>query len=166
LADWQFLARVAYAQQVFFVGTCPFAFLRRAMRPATVSDPMLPHLLPEGNDLPPAEAVLFALRRIEAAFDAQRSRSSKPCIPFPSARHNRYRLLSVAETLVKLCRIKTFSKHDDERQSLALHGGLGSPSEMSQLRSSASSLNISEKTTEISPETSLKNARESEKGST
>jgi len=164
---WQFLARVAYAPQVFFVGACPFTFLRRAMRPATASDPVLPHLLPEGNDLPPAEAVLFALRRIEAAFDAQSvSRSSKPCIPFPSARHNRYRLLSVAETLVKLCRIKTFSKHNDAPQSLASHGGLGSPSEMSQLRSSASSLNISEKTTEISPETSFKNARESEKGST
>ncbi len=115
LADWQFLARVAYAQQVFFVGTCPFAFLRRAMRPATASDPMLPHLLPEANDLPPAEAVLFALRRIEAALDAQSVRgSSKPCIPFPSARRNRYRLLSVAETLVKLHRIETFSELDPE----------------------------------------------------
>ena len=114
--DWQFLARVAYALQVFFVGACPFTFLRRSMRPATASDPMLPHLLPEGNDLPPAEAVLFALRRIEAAFDAQQrvSGSSKPSIPFPSARHNRYRLLSVAETLVKLHRIETFSELDPE----------------------------------------------------
>ena len=80
-----------------------------------MSDPVLPHLLPEGNDLPPAEAVLFALRRIEAAVDAQSvSGSSKPCIPFPSARHNRYRLLSVAETLVKLNRIETFSELDTE----------------------------------------------------
>ena len=85
------------------------------MRPSIVSDPVLPHLLPEGNDLPPAEAVLFALRRIEAAVDAQSVRgSSKPCIPFPSARHNRYRLLSVAETLVKLHRIETFSELDPE----------------------------------------------------
>jgi hypothetical protein len=113
--EWQFLARVAYALQVFFPGACPFTFLRRAMRPATVSDPVLPHLLPEGNDLLPAEAVLFALRRIEAAFDAQSvSRSSKPCIQFPSARHNRYRLLTVAETRLKLGRIETFFELDPE----------------------------------------------------
>jgi hypothetical protein len=83
------------------------------MRPAIVSDPVLPHLLPEGNNPPPAEAILFALRRIEAAFDARSvSGSSKPCIPFPSARHKRYRLLTVAETLVKLGRIDTFSELD------------------------------------------------------
>jgi hypothetical protein len=84
------------------------------MSPAIVSDPVLPHLLPEGNDAPPAEAVLFALRRIEAALDAQQSvsGSSKPCIPFPSARHKRYRLLTVAETRLKLVRIETFSELD------------------------------------------------------
>jgi hypothetical protein len=111
-----FLARVAYAYQVFFPGTCPFAFLRRSMRPAPASmaDPVFP-LMPERNDLPPAEAVLFALRRIETAFDVQRvSRSSKPCIPFPSARHNRFRLLSVAETRLKLQRIEIFSELDAE----------------------------------------------------
>ena len=114
LANRQFLARVAYAQQVFFPGTCQFTFLRRAMRPAIVSDPVLPHLLPEENDAPPAEAVLFALRRIEAAFDAQQrvSGSSKPCIPFPSARHKRYRLLTVAEARLKRVRIETFSELD------------------------------------------------------
>ena len=112
-ATRQFLARVAYAQQVFFPGTCPFTFLRRAMRPAIVSDPVLPHLLPEGNDEPPAEAVLFALRRIEAALDAQSvCGSNKPCIPFPSARHKRYRLLTVAETRLKLVRIETFFELD------------------------------------------------------
>jgi hypothetical protein len=104
---------VAYAQQVFFPGTCPFTFLRRAMNPAIVSDPVLPHLLPEGNDEPPAEAVIFALRRIEAALDAQSvCGSNKPCIPFPSARHKRYRLLTVAETRLKLVRIETFSELD------------------------------------------------------
>jgi hypothetical protein len=117
LGNWQFLARVVYAHQVFFPGICPFAFLRRAMRPAPASmaDPVLP-LMPERNELPPAEAVLFALRRIEAAFDARQRvcRSSKPCIPFPSARHNRFRFLSVAETRLKLQRIETFSELDAE----------------------------------------------------
>jgi hypothetical protein len=84
------------------------------MRPAIVSDPVLPQM-PEGNNPPPAEAVLFALRRIEAAFDAQSvSGSSRPCIPFPSARPNRYRLLSVAEARLKLYRIETFSELDPD----------------------------------------------------
>ena len=79
-----------------------------------MADPVL-SLMPERNEMPPAEAVLFALRRIEAAFDAQRvSGSSKPCIPFPSARHNRFRLLSVAETRLKLQRIEIFSELDAE----------------------------------------------------
>jgi hypothetical protein len=114
LGDWQFLARVAYAYQVFFPGTCPFAFLHRAMKaaPASMADPVL-SLMPERNELPPAEAVLFALRRIEAAFDAQRVRgSSRSSVPFPSGRPNHYRLLTVAETRLKLQRIETYSEVD------------------------------------------------------
>lgn len=97
----QFLARVAYALQVFFIGTCPYGYLRRAMRATSVAAPVLPFLpciLAEGEVLPPAEAVVFALRTIESALRDKAERSpQKPCIPFPSARHRHYRLLTLTE---------------------------------------------------------------------
>ena len=97
---------MAYALQVFFIGTCQFAFLRRAM--TIESDPVT-----EGNNPLPAQDVLLVLATIEDAIAAQSACGSRrACIPSPSGRDNRCRRLTVAEAQRKIERVKAFSKGD------------------------------------------------------
>jgi hypothetical protein len=100
---------VVYALQVFLIGTCQFAFLRRAMMPAAIeSDPVT-----EGNNPLPTQDVLLVLATIEDAIAAQSAGGSRrACIPFPSGRDNRCRRLTVAEAQRKIERVKVFSKGD------------------------------------------------------
>ena len=100
---------------MFFPGTCPYDYLRRAMAPAKESEPGFAVLLPELNVQPPAEAVIYALRTIRAEL-AQKSQyaAKTACVPFPSARPKRYRLLTLTEARLKMRRIEAFSELDPQ----------------------------------------------------
>jgi len=100
---------------VFFPGTCPYDYLRRAMTPAKESEPGFAVLLPELTVQPPAEAVIFALRTIRAEL-AQKSQyaAKTACVPFPSDRAKRYRLLTLTEARLKIRRIDAFSELDPQ----------------------------------------------------
>jgi hypothetical protein len=80
--------------------------------PAQHSDPLLPCIVAGEVDvmLPPAEAVVFALRTIESVLAGTPSPPRKPCIPFPSARKRRYRLLTLREAQLKLSAISGIPK--------------------------------------------------------
>jgi hypothetical protein len=82
------------------------------MMPARHSDPLLPCMSMAGAELllPPAEAVVFVLRTIESVLAGAPSPPRKPCIPFPSARKRRYRLLTLREAQLKLSAISGIPK--------------------------------------------------------
>ena len=104
---------MGYAQQVFFPGTCPYSFLRCAPKAALAPDPVLPLIVPENDPRPGAEAVALALRTIESAIKTCPTlSSSKACIPFPSARRRRYRLLTPSEARAKMQRISGMDRLD------------------------------------------------------
>ena len=98
---------------MFFPGTCPYSFLRCAPKAAPATGPLLPLILPETDARPGAEAVALALRTIESAIRTCPTLSSrKACIPFPSARRRRYRLLTPSEARAKMQRISGMDRLD------------------------------------------------------
>ena len=104
---------MGYAQQVFFPGTCPYSFLRCAPKAEPATGPLLPLILPETDAQPRAEAVALALRTIESAIKTCPTlSSSKACIPFPSARRRRYRLLTPSVARAKMQRISGMDQLD------------------------------------------------------
>ena len=91
---------------MFFPGTCPYSFLRRDPKAEPATGPLLPLILPETDAQPRAEAVALALRTIESAIKTCPTLSSRTaCIPFPSARRRRYRMLTPSEARAKMQRI-------------------------------------------------------------
>jgi hypothetical protein len=84
------------------------------MTPAQECEPGFAVLLPDDSVLPPVAAVLFALRTIRSELlrKSKGDGSKKACIPFPSGRHKRYRLLTVGEAELKMRRIAAFSEVD------------------------------------------------------
>jgi hypothetical protein len=83
------------------------------MTPAQECEPGFSVLLPEEIVQPPAEAVLFALRTIRAELTEKSQYSAKTaCVPFPSGRPKRYRLLTIAEAGLKMRQIAAFSEVD------------------------------------------------------
>lgn len=83
------------------------------MTPAQECEPGFSVLLPEELVLPPVEAVLFALRTIRSELSRiSQFGPKKACIPFPSGRPKRYRLLTIGEAGLKMRRIAAFSEVD------------------------------------------------------
>lgn len=98
---------------MFFPGTCPYSFLRRAPKAEPAIAPLLPLILPENDALPSPVAVASALRTIESALKTCPTLSSrKPRIPFPSACRRRYRLLTASEARAKMRRISGMDRLD------------------------------------------------------